>query len=170
VFAPHSGLAVRSSIATQQTPPITINLPSKPVLLIKFSIYVHFKMFDPHNPSTLLSRTPDADQKQPPQTASTPVEQASSLLSQYLGRTLRVHTDDKRVFVGQMKCTDRECNIVLGLTQEYRQPPDSALKATVEKTGDAKINIPFTSRYVGLVVVPGKYITKIEQEEYIGGR
>jgi small nuclear ribonucleoprotein (snRNP)-like protein len=127
-------------------------------------------MFDPHNPSTLLPTTPDADQKQPTSTGHTHVEQAKSILSQYLGRTLRIHTDDKRVFVGQMKCTDRECNIVLGLTQEYRPPPDFALRATAETAGEAKINVPFTSRYVGLVVVPGKYITKIEQEEYVGGR
>jgi small nuclear ribonucleoprotein (snRNP)-like protein len=97
-------------------------------------------------------------------------DQPSSLLSQYLGKTLRIHTNDKRVFVGQMKCTDRECNIVLGLTQEYRPPPESELRATAEKTGTAKVHVSFTSRFVGLVVVPGKYITKIELEEYVGGR
>jgi small nuclear ribonucleoprotein (snRNP)-like protein len=126
-------------------------------------------MFDPHNPSTLLDRMSNSEGHEP-SAAANAVDQATSLLSQYLGRTLRVHTDDKRVFVGQMKCTDRECNIVLGLTQEYRPPPDSELKATAEKTGDTNIQVPFTSRYVGLVVVPGKYITKIEQEEFVGGR
>jgi hypothetical protein len=41
--------------------------------------------------------------------ASSEVDQATQLLSEYIGKTLRVHTDDKRVFVGQMKCTDRVC-------------------------------------------------------------
>jgi small nuclear ribonucleoprotein (snRNP)-like protein len=127
-------------------------------------------MFDPHNPSTLLDRMSNLEEDKSAPTATSAVDQAISLLSQYLGRTLRVHTNDKRVFVGQMKCTDRECNIVLALTQEYRQPPDSELKATAEKTGEAKTQVPFTNRYVGLVVVPGKYITKIEQEEYVGGQ
>ena len=31
----------------------------------------------------------------------------AAFLYKYLGKTLRVHTTDKRVFVGQMKCTDR---------------------------------------------------------------
>jgi small nuclear ribonucleoprotein (snRNP)-like protein len=102
--------------------------------------------------------------------AEAQVEEASALLSQYLGKSLRVHTTDKRVFVGQMKCTDRECNIVLGLTQEYRPPAEDALQARAAEAGTSKYHIPFTSRYVGLVVVPGKHVTKIEQEEYIGGR
>ncbi|KAF2432018.1 hypothetical protein EJ08DRAFT_586398 [Tothia fuscella] len=102
-----------------------------------------------------------------------------SPLSTYLSRTIRVHTTDSRIFVGQMKCTDRECNIVLGLAQEYRPPPDSVLQTkAVEQgigsgsgsgSGIAKLNVQFSSRYVGLVVVPGKYIRKIEVEEYIGG-
>lgn len=38
---------------------------------------------------------------------SADVEEATKILSQYVGKTLRVHTDDNRIFVGQMKCTDR---------------------------------------------------------------
>jgi small nuclear ribonucleoprotein (snRNP)-like protein len=102
--------------------------------------------------------------------ADTQVEEARALLSHYLGKSLRVHTTDQRVFVGQMKCTDRECNIVLGLTQEYRPPSETVLQAKAAETGASTHQIPFTSRYVGLVVVPGKFITKIEQEEYIGGQ
>jgi len=101
--------------------------------------------------------------------ASPQIEEATSVLSRYLGRTLRVHTNDKRVFVGQMKCTDRECNIILSLAQEYRPPSESDLKAAAEEAGDSKLQVPFSSRFVGLIVVPGKYITKIEQEEYVGG-
>lgn len=39
--------------------------------------------------------------------ASAEVEEANKILIEYIGKTLRVHTDDNRIFVGQMKCTDR---------------------------------------------------------------
>jgi small nuclear ribonucleoprotein (snRNP)-like protein len=39
--------------------------------------------------------------------ASVDVEEANNVLNEYIGKTLRVHTDDNRIFVGQMKCTDR---------------------------------------------------------------
>lgn len=36
-------------------------------------------------------------------------EQATFWLSQFIGKNLRIHASDGRVFGGQMKCTDRVC-------------------------------------------------------------
>src|SRR5215469_8928550 len=89
-------------------------------------------------------------------------------LSQYLGKTLRIHTSDNRIFVGQMKCTDRvsgsnilgsvflvtnnvqECNIILSLTQEYRPPSEAVIKDVAEKAGTVNPQLSFLNRYVGL--------------------
>jgi len=102
---------------------------------------------------------------------STPyIEDSIKFLEQYLGKVLRIHTNDKRIFVGEMKCTDGPCNIVLGLTHEYRPPAESVVQAAIEETGTPQLQMPFQSRFVGLVVVPGSCIVKIEQEEYVGSQ
>ena len=93
---------------------------------------------------------------------------ASSYLSTFLNRTLHLHTTDGRMFAGQMKCTDPERNIILSMTHEYRQPSAADIKLAAErhekagKSGNVKVDMK--KRFVGLVVVPGKYITKIEVE------
>lgn len=61
----------------------------------------------------------------------------------------------------------QECNIILALTQEYRPPAEEVVKAAAEKAGSSSLQMPFSHRFVGLVVVPGKHITKIEMEEYL---
>ncbi|KAL1957617.1 hypothetical protein VTO42DRAFT_5728 [Malbranchea cinnamomea] len=95
-------------------------------------------------------------------------QRAVQYLNSLLGKTLRVHTSDSRLFVGTFKCTDNERNIILEATHEYRHPSAEALSeaATQHATsqeGNVKLNM--TSRFIGLVVVPGQYITKIELEE-----
>ena len=39
--------------------------------------------------------------------------QAEEYLQSLLGKTLRVHTTDTRMFVGSFKCTDAVCSLVL---------------------------------------------------------
>ncbi|KAF4311469.1 lsm domain-containing protein [Botryosphaeria dothidea] len=75
--------------------------------------------------------------------------QATTYLTQFIGRNLRIH--------------DR--NIILALTHEYRPPSDAAIRAAIRSSGDPAVQLPLSSRYVGLVVVPGRYVTKIEYEE-----
>ncbi|KAI9807864.1 MAG: hypothetical protein M1825_005170 [Sarcosagium campestre] len=115
------------------------------------------------------------------------------LLVSLLNRKLRVTTTDTRVFVGQLKCTDRDRNVILALTHEYRVPPPPSLSSlppaslksaavvegefdrgegseaggvTAEIAGRGEtVWVDMTSRFLGLVVVPGRYITKIEVEE-----
>jgi len=52
-------------------------------------------------------------------------------------------------------------NIVLAQAFEYRLPPPPKQSA---EQGSVKLDM--TSRYLGLVVVPGEHITKIEVEEF----
>lgn len=72
----------------------------------------------------------------------------------------------RRAKIADVK-TSQECNIILGLTQEYRPPPEDAVRDAAVKEGSSSLQMPFSHRFVGLVVVPGKHITKIELEEYI---
>ncbi|THZ42885.1 hypothetical protein D6C90_05179 [Aureobasidium pullulans] len=95
--------------------------------------------------------------------------EATEYLTRLLNKTLRIHTTDSRIFVGTMKCTDQERNIILSLTHEYRQPPPSVVKiAAMQMEMDGvkgNVKVDMLKRFVGLVVVPGRYITKIEVEE-----
>jgi hypothetical protein len=53
-------------------------------------------------------------------------------------------------------------NTILAHTFEYRiPPPPKDLDESKEP-----VTLDMTSRYLGLVVVPGEYITKIEVEEF----
>lgn len=98
-------------------------------------------------------------------------DEAKAYLTNILNRIIHVHISDGRMFVGQMKCTDNERNIILAMTHEYRQPTESDAKAAMARskkegqTGNVKVDMK--KRFVGLVVVPGQYITKIELESYV---
>lgn len=59
-------------------------------------------------------------------------------------------------------------NVILANTFEYRFPSQTAVQAAAENASysDAgKFKMDMTSRFMGLVVVPGQHITKIEVEE-----
>ncbi|KAF1997019.1 hypothetical protein P154DRAFT_442086 [Amniculicola lignicola CBS 123094] len=90
---------------------------------------------------------------------------ATFWLSQFIGKNLRIHASDGRVFGGQLKCTDKDCNIILALTYEYRAPPAAVIEEAVKATGNPTAPVSWNSRYVGLVVIPGSDVTKIEFEE-----
>ncbi|KAJ5041818.1 uncharacterized protein L3040_005384 [Drepanopeziza brunnea f. sp. 'multigermtubi'] len=81
-------------------------------------------------------------------------------LSSLFNRTLRVTTTDTRMFLGHFKCTDSDRNIILAQTHEYRLPPPP-------KDIQPGQVMDMTSRYLGLVVVPGEHIVKIELEEFV---
>lgn len=135
-------------------------------------------------------RSPAAAEPTPASaTAPTTISPTKAIiyLTQFIGRNLRVHVTDKRMFIGQMKCTDKvsssrpsttatnnkkpnlsknqDRNIILALTREYRPPSEAAIRAAIAASGDPSVQLPLSSRYVGLVVVPGRYVTRIECEE-----
>ncbi|MCJ1257486.1 hypothetical protein MMC24_005311 [Lignoscripta atroalba] len=104
--------------------------------------------------------------------------QAIQYLQSLLNKQLCLHTSDTRMFVGEFKCTDNECNIILTRTHEYRPPSLAAINAAAAGSVDPPpsssssstsppktVKAEMTSRFLGLVVVPGQYITKIEVED-----
>ena len=127
--------------------------------------------------------------------------QATQYLEGLLGRNLRIHTTDTRMFIGVFKCTDavsghlratrhramhtmagprdadkkplQERNIILANSFEYRMPTTPAVQAAAKATGtwgnssDGKsttVKVNMTHRLIGLIVIPGRHITKIELE------
>ncbi|KAK0734404.1 hypothetical protein B0T26DRAFT_688348 [Lasiosphaeria miniovina] len=98
-------------------------------------------------------------------------EEAGGFLRSLLNKNLRVTTTDSRMFMGSFKCTDTESNIVLQDTYEYRQPSLQALQKQVEEAvgaaAAATIKADMTSRFLGLVVVPGNHIVKMELDEFV---
>jgi small nuclear ribonucleoprotein (snRNP)-like protein len=94
--------------------------------------------------------------------------EGTEYLTGLINKTLHLHTSDGRMFVGQMKCTDNERNIILAMTHEYRQPSESDIKLAMERHNmsgrPGNVKVDMKKRFVGLVVVPGQYITKIELE------
>ncbi|KIW42621.1 uncharacterized protein PV06_06153 [Exophiala oligosperma] len=93
--------------------------------------------------------------------------EAAQFLESLLGKTLHVTAPDGRLFTGTFRCTDKDSNIILSSTFEYRMPSKTVEAAAIGKlksTGQASRS-DMTSRFVGLIVVPGNQITKLEVEE-----
>jgi hypothetical protein len=73
--------------------------------------------------------------------------------------------------LSQMPLSDnnQELNIILSLTHEYRQPSPQAISDaayTHQLQGSTEsLKVDMVKRFVGLVVVPGKHIQRIEVEE-----
>ncbi|RPA92525.1 hypothetical protein L873DRAFT_1817404 [Choiromyces venosus 120613-1] len=93
----------------------------------------------------------------------------SPVLQEFISKTMRITTTDTRVFVGELKCTDKDKNLILAQTHEYRYPTGNELRAGVESgegvVEEGKVKLTLKSRYIGLIVVPGEFIVKIEVEE-----
>jgi len=56
-------------------------------------------------------------------------------------------------------------NIILAVAHEYRAPSAETIRKAVEESGNPSAPVAWNSRYVGLIVVPGQHVTKIEFEE-----
>ncbi|KAI0171195.1 hypothetical protein BJ166DRAFT_216094 [Pestalotiopsis sp. NC0098] len=110
--------------------------------------------------------SPLAEQPEAPAVDSSKAE-AESYLESLINKTLRVYTTDSRLFVGTFKCTDPQSNLVLSLTHEYRQPSQQKLLEAAASLESDTLRAEMTSRYLGLVVVPGEHIVKIEVEEFV---
>ncbi|KAJ5641707.1 hypothetical protein N7490_005707 [Penicillium lividum] len=97
-------------------------------------------------------------------------DQAVQYLDGLIGRQLRVYATDNRIFVGIFKCTDADRNIILANSFEYRLPSPSAVQAAADSwekdsgAQSATLKVNMTHRLIGLIVVPGRHITKIELE------
>lgn len=81
-------------------------------------------------------------------------EAAKAYIQPLIGRQFKIYTTDDRVFAGELKCTDNECNVILAKTLEYRASP-SARDASVSEalgSGKTKATVQMSSRFLGLVV------------------
>ncbi|OAD04976.1 hypothetical protein MUCCIDRAFT_134155, partial [Mucor lusitanicus CBS 277.49] len=70
-------------------------------------------------------------------------------LNSYLNFKSRIKITDGRTFIGTFVCVDKEKNIILAHTEEFR----GGMLGSSEK------------RLVGLIMIPGKHIVKIETED-----
>ncbi|TKA74184.1 hypothetical protein B0A49_02780 [Cryomyces minteri] len=87
-------------------------------------------------------------------------------LSNLLNKELHIHITDGRMFVGALKCTDKYRNVILSCVHEYRSPSRAAVEKAAAKSSDAQsVTVDMTSRFVGLVTIPGEHITKVEVED-----
>ncbi|KAI5858959.1 hypothetical protein BZA05DRAFT_314499, partial [Tricharina praecox] len=87
-------------------------------------------------------------------------------LQSHINGTLRVTTTDNRFFIGELKCTDRDRNLILHMTNEFRTPtaPTTTSASPSTVSGSSSSTAELKSRYIGLVVIPGHVIVKIERE------
>lgn len=93
--------------------------------------------------------------------------EATHFLESLLGKTLNVTVPDGRLFSGTFQCTDNDSNVILSNSFEYRMPSQATepeALAKVQTTGQSS-RMSMTSRFVGLIVIPGKQIAKMEVEE-----
>lgn len=57
-------------------------------------------------------------------------------------------------------------NIVLQYTYEYRQPSVQQRAQAAQNAEGGTVKLDMIHRYLGLVVVPGEHIVKIEKEDF----
>ncbi|KAG5945857.1 hypothetical protein E4U59_005055 [Claviceps monticola] len=109
--------------------------------------------------------------------------QAKAYLCYLLDKNLRVSTTDGRLFRGCFKCTDHDQNIVLSDTFEYRRRSSAPSEKASETSSDATLSAEaqsasaaddgsgnMSSRNLGMVIVPGQHIVKMELEEFASQR
>lgn len=79
-------------------------------------------------------------------------EQGIATIEKWLNQRLRISITDGRSFEGWFKCVDRDCNIVLQGSEEFR---DGAIHLGSRLILDQQ-------RFIGLIVVPGKHVVNVE--------
>lgn len=94
--------------------------------------------------------------------SSTTAEQ--TIRSQFLHRTCLVHIPDGRVFKGIFTCTDDGMNLILSQAEEWRLHPATSTSAST--TEERKTS----SRFVGMVMIKGEDLVRIEVEDEMGRR
>lgn len=67
-------------------------------------------------------------------------------LSALLNQTLRISASDGRTFLGTFACVDKQKNVILTNTDEYR------------------VGGPPQGRYVAMVMVPWRLVEKVEAQ------
>ena len=92
-------------------------------------------------------------------------------LRSYLNFKARVTITDGRIFIGTFVCTDKQKNIILAQTKEFRGGKKKEMKMGMTRWGGKAKNVIINNRQidehrmVGLVMIPGKHLVKIETED-----
>lgn len=100
--------------------------------------------------------------------ATVEAAEATSFLTSLLGKTFQVTVPDGRLFTGTFRCTDNESNIILSNSFEYRMPSmlaEQKARREASLSEKAVVKANMTSRFVGLIVIPGHQIVSMEVEE-----
>lgn len=115
-----------------------------------------------------------------------------SKLTELLDRALRITTTDQRHFIGRFTCVDKECNIILNSAEEFLPPPRTVEETEIRKNrdrwyprsqrgpgdeswaryakrshrlgsdGEEVESVPTDGRMLGMILIPGKMVEKIE--------
>lgn len=88
------------------------------------------------------------DAEQTSATSGSGISAGRAKLQSWLYRELRIQLTDGRILKGNFLCTDADANVILGMCME-----------DTEKGGEV--------RMLGLVMVPGRHIVKMEMEDRI---
>ncbi|KAI7869921.1 hypothetical protein BDF14DRAFT_1721753 [Spinellus fusiger] len=87
-------------------------------------------------------------------------------LRQHLNFKARIKTSDERTFIGVLVCIDKQKNTILANTDEFRggkaQEKETATRTLLSLHSFFYID---EQRFVGLVMIPGKHIVKVEAED-----
>ena len=103
--------------------------------------------------------------------APDPASRAITSLSILLDQPLRITILDNRIFIGLFICVDPQCNIILAQAEEFRPPLDDVeLERNREMYWPKSQRGPgegegWGGRQVGMILLPGKAVVKIEVEE-----
>ncbi|ORX83826.1 hypothetical protein BCR32DRAFT_326187 [Anaeromyces robustus] len=95
-------------------------------------------------------------------------------LSQYIYTKLRITIEDKRKFIGYFMCIDKDKNIILSSSNEYTLKEEKQKENQEENEEQNKVENSeeddslsnYNSRFLGLIMIPGKYIKKVEAITY----
>ncbi|KAG4083558.1 hypothetical protein H8356DRAFT_1318757 [Neocallimastix lanati (nom. inval.)] len=103
------------------------------------------------------------------------VTESITELSKYIYNKLRVTIEDRREFIGYFMCIDKNKNIILSATNEYsikEEILEKEEKENKENTTNEEKKVErlpdecYDSRFLGLIMIPGKYIKKVEAVQY----
>ncbi|EJD54956.1 hypothetical protein AURDEDRAFT_25718, partial [Auricularia subglabra TFB-10046 SS5] len=84
-----------------------------------------------------------------------------SQLQSYLTKVMRIAIADGRVFLGMFACIDKDRNIVLVNTEEFRVSGPQQQQDTFSRSASSGIE---GGRYVGMVMIPWKHVVSAEVE------
>ncbi|KAL0094456.1 hypothetical protein F4703DRAFT_1726842 [Phycomyces blakesleeanus] len=82
-------------------------------------------------------------------------------LRTYLNFKTRIQISDGRTFIGVFMCVDKDKNIILAHAEEFRGGDCNIILDSIQYH---IYSFKYEKRLVGLVMIPGKHLVKVEAE------